>query len=124
MKISIALLTCAVALSACGTDPERASERRADLNAKIFPNPADREGVVLAFPLESGGISNLLLSYDSAQLTQAEATRRVAGFCQRQNSPRLTGQVGIKGKPKEGTRTLPDGRVSPVVSINYRCITT
>ena len=124
MKITVALLTCAVALSACGTNPERSAERRANLNASIFPNLADREGVVLAFPLESAGLYNLLLTYDPAKLSQAEASRRVAGFCQRQNSSRLTGQVGIKGEPKPGSQTLPDGRVRPVVTTNYRCITT
>lgn len=122
MKYIAPLLACAVALSACGADPERSAERRADLNAKIFPNPADRDGVVLAFPLESGGLYNLLLTYDPAQLSRSEASSRVSGFCARQNSARLTGQVGIKGDPKAGTQTLPDGRVKPVVTANYRCI--
>lgn len=124
MKRLVPLLACALALSACGVDPERAAERRADLNAKIFPNPADRDGIVLAFPLESGGIyPTLLVTYDPARVGRSEVSRRVEGFCRRQNSDRLTGQVGVKGEPRSGTQTLPNGQKNPVTTINYRCIT-
>lgn len=123
MKLLVPFLACALALSACGVDPERAAERRADLNAKVFPNPSDRDGIVLAFPLESGGIyKTLLVTYDPAELGRSEVTRRVEGFCRRQNTARLTGQVGVKGEPKSGNQTLANGQTKPVVTINYRCI--
>ncbi len=123
MKLLLPFLACVLALSACGVDPERAAERRADLNAAIFPDPADRAGVILAFPLESGGIySALLVTYDPAQLGRAELSRRVEGFCRRQNSPRLTGQVGVKGEPRTGSYTHPSGQKRPAETLNYRCI--
>jgi len=119
MKLLFPALACALALSACGANPERAAERRADLNAKIFPNPADRQGIYLAFPLESAGIVNLLLTHDANMVGRADVSQRVAAFCRRQNNDRLTGGVGVKGEPRTDTKSIP-GRV--LVTTNYRCI--
>lgn len=90
-----AALAATTLLSACVSE-EGAAERRGNLIAQIFPDPLDRQGLFLAFPLESGGgLGSIEIIWFDSEVTQGEVVRRVQGACARTPTPGFTGQVGI-----------------------------
>ena len=93
---TLAAATLAAAfLSGCVSE-ETASARRETLIEQVFPDPLDRQGIYLAFPLESaGGLGKLEIVWLRDQVTEAEILRRVAGACSRRPVPGYTGQVAI-----------------------------
>lgn len=115
MKIPFATaLACAVlALSACNPDPQAAYERRQALIKQSFPNPADRHGLHLVFPVSSA----LEVIYFPAQVSQSAIDRRVAGYCQRLGKPKAT----VKKAPAPSRATLADGSQVPAVTVWYDC---
>ncbi|MBO9445814.1 hypothetical protein [Ruegeria sp. R14_0] len=123
MKYFAATIIAAIALTGCSVDPQAAATRRAALVQTVFPNPADRQGIDLAFPLESGGIYKTLeVGFFPDEVTETEVRGRVASFCARQNSARLTGGVAIKKDLGINNRTQADGSVRPVHQIFYSCV--
>lgn len=93
-----------IALSGCVSE-EAAADRRAVLIEQAFPNPADRQGIFLVFPLEAGGTySKVEIVWFTDVVGQTEIVRRVQGFCSRNGSSRFNGQVGIERDL--GTQTI------------------
>lgn len=91
----LAVILAASTLSACVSE-EGAADRRGNLIAQIFPDPLDRQGLFLAFPLESGGgLGSIEIIWFENEVTQGEVVRRVQGACARTPTPGFTGQVGI-----------------------------
>lgn len=91
-----AALAASLTLSACVSE-EGAAERRGNLIAQIFPDPLDRQGIFLAFPLESGGgLGTIEIIWFESEVTQGEVVRRVQGACARTPAPGFDGQVGIR----------------------------
>ena len=123
MKSVIVLLAATLALAGCAPSPEAAKVRRDQLIAQVFPDPADRQGIDLAFPLESGGVySTVEIGYFSDELGPQDVALRVSDFCKRQAPGRHTGQVAIRKDLGSGMRTMPDGRSRPVRSMIYTCV--
>ncbi|WP_170762782.1 hypothetical protein [Ruegeria lacuscaerulensis] len=123
MKKVSALIIAAIALTGCSVDPKAAATRRASLVQSVFPNPADQQGLDLAFPLESGGVYKTLeVGFFPDEVSEPEVRRRVASFCAGQASPRLTGQAAIKKDSGISNRTQGDGSVRPVHTIFYTCV--
>lgn len=123
MKHIVFLVAAASALAACSVDPKAAADRRAVLVQGAFPNPADRQGIDLVFPLESGGVYKTIeVGFFPDEVSEAEVRRRVEGFCARQNSARLTGRAAIKKDLGINNRTQADGSVRPVRQIFYSCV--
>ena len=117
-RIHIILAVVLLTVAGCAS-PEQRTERRAALNAQVFPNPADREGLLLAYPIESGGfLRTVLVDYIDDQVTTAEMARRVSGFCAAQG---LSGQVTIKGDLGVERVTLDAGGAVNKRAIAYRC---
>ncbi len=114
MKLKYVALAGMIALvSACNVDPQKAHDRRQVLMAKVFPNPADRQGLHLAFPIDSG----LQVVYFPNQVGQKAVDRRVAGHCQRIGAPTLK----ISQAPTSGTSTIASGQQVPSVTVWYDC---
>ncbi|MCU0904001.1 MAG: hypothetical protein MUE83_09020 [Tabrizicola sp.] len=91
----VAALAASTFLSGCVSE-EGAAERRGNLIAQIFPEPLDRQGMFLAFPLESGGgLGSIEIIWFQDEVTQGEIVRRVQGACARTPTPGFNGQVGI-----------------------------
>lgn len=110
-------------VAACAVDPQTAANNRAAMNAKVFPNPADRQGVYLTFPLESGGvIKKVEVIWHPDEVSQGEIVSRVQGFCRRQNSPRLSGKVGIHKDLGTRNVTLANGQSKPARAVFFECL--
>ncbi|WP_171124168.1 lipoprotein [Ruegeria sp. HKCCA4707] len=123
MKKTFSVLIAALTLTACSVDPQAAATRRATLVQSVFLNPADQQGLDLAFPLESGGVYKTIeIGFFPDEVTEPEVRRRVAAFCAGQASPRLTGQAAIKKDLGVSNRTQADGSVRPVHFIFYTCV--
>ncbi|WP_425091279.1 hypothetical protein [Tropicimonas sp. S265A] len=119
----ITLLAVTATLAGCAVDPHAAADRRAALTSKVFPEPYDRQGVFMTFPMESGGLYRVLeVIWYPSEVTEFEITRRVEGFCRRQNTQRLNGQVGVRKDLGTSTRTLPDGQVKTVRQVFFECL--
>lgn len=119
------ILLCAalLAVAGCASSPEAAKANRDALIKQVFPNPADRTGIDLAFPLESGGLyKNIEIGYFTAEVSEATVRKRVSGFCLRQDSARLTGQVAVRKDSGLSVRTTLDGQKKQVRTIWYRCV--
>ncbi|HLQ20110.1 MAG TPA: hypothetical protein VK146_14130 [Tabrizicola sp.] len=94
--ILAAPLLASALLAACVSE-EGAAERRGNLIAQIFPDPLDRQGIFLAFPLESGGgLGSIEIIWFESEVTQGEVVRRVQGACARTPTAGFDGQVGIR----------------------------
>lgn len=124
MKLTqtLGLILPALMLAGCGgPDTAEKAERRAAINAQVFPDPADRQGILLAFPLESGGIyPTLLLDWYPDQVSQQVVTGRVFKYCKGQRAS-FTG-VGIKNDYGSKTATLHTGETKTVRSVMFRCL--
>jgi hypothetical protein len=119
----IALFLGGMSLAACSVDPQAAQARRDAINLTVFPDPADRQGIEMTFPLESAGVYRTLeVVWRPEQVSFSEVTRRVQGFCLRQNSDWLTGQVGLKTEVKDGSWNHPSEGVVPIKSAFFRCL--
>jgi hypothetical protein len=120
---TVAAATLAAAfLSGCVSD-ETASARRASLIEQVFPDPLDRQGIYLAFPLESGGgLGKLEIVWLRDQVTEAEILRRVAGACARRPVAGYTGQAGIsKDIGSQSMQT--DQGLRTVRQVFFSCLT-
>lgn len=114
MKYKLITLAAAVALvSACNPDPQAAHDRRQILMAKVFPNPADRRGLHLTFPVGS----SLEVIYFPGQVRQSTVDRRVAGYCARIDHP----ETKIQRAPEASTSTLANGTKVASVTVWYDC---
>ncbi|WP_428540714.1 hypothetical protein [Profundibacter sp.] len=123
MKRLVVIIAALAALSACSVDPEKAAVRRAALIQKVFPNPSDQQGLDLVLPLTSSGVvTHLAIGYFTKDVSQPEVTRRVASFCARQNSSRLTGQARIDKDMGLSARTFSDGSKKQIHTVWYDCV--
>ncbi|MEP4404428.1 MAG: hypothetical protein ABJ370_08655 [Paracoccaceae bacterium] len=122
MKLLTTVAAVLTVLSGCAVDPQVAAERRANLMAQVFPEPADRQGLYLVFPLESGGLyDTLLITHFEEEVSRAQVVDRVARYCARLGSSRLTGQAALVNQLGTSTRTRPDGRTAAVFEGRYDC---
>ena len=123
MKNSVLLIAMVALLTACGGGQDSAgkAERRAALNAQVFPDPADRQGIFLVFPLESGGVyGNASVSWYTNEVSRAEVESRMRRFCKRQD-PSFRG-IGVRRDSGPGTRTLHTGETKPIYTVWYKCL--
>lgn len=114
----------AVGLLAGCVSPEGAADRRGNLIAQIFPDPLDRQGLFLAFPLESGGgLGSIEMIWFPDDVTQGEVVRRVQGACARTPTPGFSGQVGIS---KDLGTTSIDTTTGPRTArqVFFKCLST
>ncbi len=120
--LAVALFT-ALLVAGCAASPEQAARNRAALTDKVFPDPADRQGVFLTFPLESAGVYNTLeVLWFPDQVTQGEIVRRVQGFCLRQGTTRFSGKVGIKKDLGTKAVTLANGQKKMARGAFFSCL--
>lgn len=123
LKTTIALFLGGLAVAACSVDPQAAQARRDAINLSVFPDAADRQGIEMTFPLESGGLYRTLeVVWRPDQVGFSEVVRRVRGFCLRQDASQLTGEVGLKTEVKDGSWRQPNGGVVPVKGVFFRCL--
>ena len=119
----IFITATAALLTACGTSQDNAgkAERRAALTAEVFPNPADRQGIFLVFPLESAGVyRRASVSWYSKEVSRAEIERRMRAFCKRQDP--AFARLGVRRDSGPGTRTLHTGETKAIYTVWYDCI--
>lgn len=91
--------------------------------AKVFPQPADRQGLFLVFPLESGGLyDTLLITHFVDEVSGQEVVNRVARYCAGLGSSRLTGQAALVRELGTSTRPRPDGTTGTTFEGRYDCI--
>ncbi len=74
--IIVSALAAVLLLGACAS-PEHAAKNRSAHMAKLLPNPADRNGIFLIFPLKR----SLLVTYFPSQVSEAQIMQRVQRFC-------------------------------------------
>ena len=118
MLRSLIISSTLIALTACAGSPEDRAERRNNLISAVFPNPSDREGVILAFPI--GDIGRVLeMSFIEAEVSEAEIASRVSRYCAAQSG--LSGDVSIREDRGSKEVTLPDGRTVQLRNIVYNC---
>lgn len=114
IKLSVLFM---MALSACSVDPQKAGERwRLDIE-NIFPDPADRKGIYLAFPIADGLTVELV--YFADEVSEATLGSRMARYCSRFQSG-----ASIHKRGFESTRPDSNGNVRPVKQIYYSCVTS
>ena len=112
------VIVLALAVSACSPDPEAAQQRREVLMQAVFPDPADRTGLDLVFPMESAGqIKFLEFIFDPAVISQNTVMARANKHCSQYGKT-----ASIQRGPNTGSRTLPDGTKSPRVQIWTECV--
>ena len=112
----------ALALAGCQVDPQAAADRRASLMQSIFPSAADRQGLHLVFPIESGGLlSYLEIVYFPDEVAQSSIADRANRYCQRFANNNVTGNAFLRQGPIEGTVTLDDGTVRNIRRVDYSC---
>lgn len=75
-KVTFTFLAAVMALSACASAEQAASNREAHM-ANLLPNPADRAGIFLIFPASN----SLLVKYFPGQVSEAQILSRVGSFC-------------------------------------------
>ena len=116
--LGVALL--ALLTAGCSVDPQAAAARRAVLIEQTILNPADRDGVFLVFPLESGGsIGGLEFVWEPAKISEAKATQIVSEIC------RNGGRSGTLAISKDlGTRSATTANGSQIVvrDVWYDCV--
>lgn len=116
MKVSLPLLGVALAaLSAC-VPPEQAAVNRAGFMAKVFPNPADRQGIHLVFAVDR----SFMVSYYPDQISEAEVLYRVSSLCARSG----IGNQAVHG-PKPTIRDIKDlGNGQKVIAHDFvaKCV--
>lgn len=122
MKRLVTVTIFLATLSACAVDPQAAAERRANLIAKVFSNPADRQGLYLVFPFEKKGLySSMLITHFEGEVSRAEVLKRVSRYCSNLGASWLTGQAKIASDIDTSPRTLPDGSVKATSGARYDC---
>ncbi|MEM7718346.1 MAG: hypothetical protein AAF222_04025 [Pseudomonadota bacterium] len=124
MKKAIVIMAMLPLLAACGggQDSEWKAQNRASLNAAVFPDPADRQGIFLVFPLESGGVNRIAMTtWFSSEVSRAEVANRILAFCKRED-PSFT-RLGVRRDSGPGTRTLYTGETKATYSVTYECLT-
>jgi hypothetical protein len=110
-------------LSGCVSE-EGAAARRGNLIAQIFPDPLDRQGILLAFPLESGGgLGTLEIVWSADAVPQDEIIRRVQGACARTPTPGFSGQVGISRDLGTTVVKTPEGPRN-ARQVFFKCLST
>ena len=116
---ALALLGCI----GCAIDPQAAAERRANLMEKVLPDPADRQGLHLVFPMESAGLyDTLLITHYTQEVSRAEVLRRVTNYCRGIGSPRLTGEAVLVREISSSPVTIADGSQKPAFEGRYDCV--
>ncbi|MEO0916065.1 MAG: hypothetical protein AAFY31_03660 [Pseudomonadota bacterium] len=123
MKKTLMLMLILPLVAACGGGQDSATkaQKRAELNAQVFPDPADRQGMFLVFPLESGGFYRIAMTtWFTDEVSRGEVANRILGFCKRQD-PRFT-RLGVRRDNGPGTRTLHTGETKPTYSVTYECL--
>ena len=116
-----AFAAATLALGACVSE-ETASAKRGQLIDRAFPDPADREGIFLVFPMDSGGsIETVEVIWLTDVLGQGEVVRRVQGFCARNGGVGASGEVGIKRDIGATTVTV-DGQPRPARQVFFSCL--
>ncbi|WP_019954539.1 hypothetical protein [Yoonia vestfoldensis] len=109
-------------LSGCAVDPQAAAERRENLMVSVFPQAADRQGLFLVFPLESGRLyDTLLITHFVDEVSRQEVVNRVARYCAGLGSPRLSGQATLVRELGTATRPRSDGTQGTTLEARYDC---
>ena len=128
MKLALSiLLSSTLLLSACGpTDPKAKKQNREASNAALFPDPADRTGVILAFPIESFGFgSTIEFVYVPKEVSEATLIKRMRKYCAQHKSDFITGNAFVRKRgTKDSTYTDPDTGITKAVRQVYlTCVT-
>ena len=116
-------LCAAILLSACGGGSDSAwkAEQRASLISKVFPNPADQQGLFLVYPLESGGVYKTMeVVWYPQEVSRAEVVQRVGRFCKTQR-PEFA-RVGVKRNNERRTLTLHTGETKIADGAWFECL--
>ena len=114
MKPYIAVIG-ALALSAC-VSPEQAAVNRADFMTKVFPDPVDRHGIHLVYPMKR----SLLVSYYPSEISEWDVMHRLSGFCMRDG--RGTQAVRDDKPMTKDVAQLGNGRTAEVYRFTARCV--
>lgn len=114
MKKVLFVVLAGLALAAC--TPEAAKKNREALIAEFFPDPADRVGLELVFPVNDG--RKLEIIYNPAVVSQETVMERAAKHC----ANRFEKDVSLTKGPTEGTRTLEDGTKIPMIQNWIKCV--
>lgn len=123
MKKTLTVMAVLPFLAACGGGQDSAwkAENRANLNAKVFPNPADRQGIFLVFPLESAGVNRIAMTtWFSDEVSRADVANRILAFCKRQDPD--FNRLGVRRDNGPGTRTLHTGETKATYTVTYECL--
>lgn len=117
MKIkTLTLLTaasCFGMLTACAS-PEQAAANRAAHMQQLFPNPADRAGLHLVFPIDR----KALVTYYPNEINDAQAMQKMTKYCQ---TP-FPGSRAVKTKTTEaGKSVLADGTEVVTSNMTVEC---
>lgn len=110
---SLILLGAIATMTACTVDPQAAADRRATLINQVFPSEADRKGVHLAFPIETG--MNIVFFPD--EVSQRQIDQRMNDYCARIGHP----QTKVSRPPEPSSATLEDGSKRAATSVWYDC---
>ncbi|HIP22264.1 MAG TPA: hypothetical protein EYG79_01510 [Rhodobacteraceae bacterium] len=108
-KAALALIASTMILSACASVEQTAANREVHM-ANLLPNPADREGIFLIFPVSN----SILVKYFPGQVSEAQIMRRVAPICANpvhSNEPTTASEA-----------TLADGTVVNTRSFVIKCM--
>lgn len=100
---------------------DRRAARRNALIAREFPNPADREGIILAFPIESGNLPRVIeIVWNPAEVSRAEIERRLRDRCA-SLGPALSGDISVRRELGTSQVVLPDGRAITTEAAFFDC---
>lgn len=111
MRIFI-FLAMVFAVSSCGApDPQTAYDRRQATLVDLLPNPADRVGLDLVFPIYSRNeISDFIVEYFPNQVSPNTIVARLAKVCGARNQYRgEDGTAFIDKDPEDTVLVRPDG---------------
>ncbi|MFK7752669.1 MAG: hypothetical protein AB8B51_08975 [Sedimentitalea sp.] len=100
-------------LSACAS-PEQAAVNRSELMQKLFPDPNDRAGLHLVFPIDRSA----LVTHYPNQISDAQAMQKVAGYCQRTF---LGSTLVITRESEPGSTVLGDGSTVATRETSISC---
>ncbi|GAW35304.1 hypothetical protein RA2_02365 [Roseovarius sp. A-2] len=112
----IMFVVIGLAISACSApDPQTAYDRRQAVMADLMPDPADRAGLDLVFPIYSrNDIKSFIVEYFPNQVSADTVVARLAKVCGARNQfIGADGQAFIDDAPEDTTIGRPDGTRMP-----------
>lgn len=104
---------CLGVLTACVT-PEQAAVNRDAHMSRLFPNPSDRAGLHLVFPIDRIA----LVTYYPNQISDTQALQKMARYCQ----ARYPESRAVKTKENRASQVaLADGQEIAAVEMTVEC---